>query len=208
MIRKNLLASALLCGVMLLCAACAWAGPTKVTDLRTQIGEAPGQAAFSWKIRDSRPNVLQTAYRIDVAASPKELRRGRNLVWSSGRIEDGHSLYIPYEGPQLAEGTRYWWKVTVWTNRGKENSSQGTSWINGLSPEAWGAQWIGIDDPQDIVRDDRGRTSLPARYLRKTFNAPRKVKSATLFVCGLGSSVCWLNGQQVGDDVFGPLPTW
>ncbi len=208
MIRKNLLASALLSGVMLLCAACAWAGPTKVTDLRTQVGEAPGQAAFSWKIRDSRPNVLQTAYRIDVAASPKDLRRGRNLVWSSGRIEDGHSLYIPYEGPQLAEGTRYWWKVTVWTNRGKENSSQGTSWINGLSPEAWGAQWIGIDDPQDIVRDDRGRTSLPARYLRKTFNAPRKVKSATLFVCGLGSSVCWLNGQQVGDDVFGPLPTW
>ena len=208
MIRKTLLASVLLSGVMLLCAACAWACPTKVTDLRTQIGEAPGQASFSWKIQDSRPEVLQTAYRIDVAASPKDLRSGRKLVWSSGRIEDGHSLYVPYEGPQLAEGTRYWWKVTVWTNRGRESSRRPASWINGISPEAWGAQWIGIDDPQDIVRDDRGRTSLPARYLRKEFKAPRKVRSATLFVCGLGSSVCYLNGQQVGDDIFGPLPTW
>ena len=206
MIRKTLSASAILAGVMLLC--CAWAGPARVEGLRTMIGEAPGEASFSWKLRDSRPNVMQTAYQIDVAASPKDLRRGRNLVWSSGRVEDGHSLYIPYEGPQLAEGARYWWKVTVWTGRGKVSVRQPASWFNGISPESWGAEWIGIDDPQDVVRDDQKRTSLPARYLRKTFNATRKVKSATLFICGLGSSVCWINGQQVGDDIFGPLPTW
>ena len=95
MTHKTLFASALLAGVMLLCASFAWAGPTKVEGLRTAIGEAPSEASFSWKISDSRSNVLQSAYEIRVAASPRDLRRGRNLVWSSGRIESGESLYIP-----------------------------------------------------------------------------------------------------------------
>ena len=193
---------------LLLLSLCAWAGPTKVEGLRTFIGEAPSEAAFSWKISDSRSNVLQSAYEIRVAASPRDLRRQRNLVWCSGQVESGESLYIPYDGPKLAEGTRYWWNVTVWTDGKRGTAGKPVSWVNGLSTDGWGAQWIGIDDPQDIVRDEKGRTSLPARYLRKEFKAGRRIRSATLFVSGLGSSVCYLNGKRVSDDVFGPLPTW
>ena len=29
-----------------------------------------------------------------------------------------------------------------------------------------------------------------------------------LYVSGVGSSICYLNGKRIGDDVFGPLPTW
>ena len=160
MTRKFLTASAILAGVMLLRVSFAWAGPTKVEGLRTFIGEAPSEAAFSWKISDSRSNVLQSAYEIRVAASPRDLKRGRNLVWNSGRVESGESLYIPYEGPKLAEGARYWWNVTVWTDGRKGTAArQPATWVNGLSTDAWDAQWIGLDDPQDILRDERGRTS-------------------------------------------------
>ena len=210
MSRKLFFASALLSGAMLLCSICSWAAPTKVEGLRTMLGEEPGQAFFSWKLSDSRQGVLQDAYEITVAESPRELRRGRNLVWRSGRVEAGESRYIPYEGPALKEATRYWWTVTVWTDGGSKcaRARKPATWMTGLSPDAWGAQWIGIDDPKDIVRDERGRTSLPARYLRKTFRAGRRIQSATLRVSGLGSSVCYLNGEPVSDDIFGPLPTW
>ena len=33
-------------------------------------------------------------------------------------------------------------------------------------------------------------------------------KRAVLYVSGVGSSVCYMNGERIGNDVFGPLPTW
>ena len=37
---------------------------------------------------------------------------------------------------------------------------------------------------------------------------PSQPKRAVLYVSGVGSSVCYMNGERIGNDVFGPLPTW
>jgi alpha-L-rhamnosidase len=164
---------------------------------------------FSWKFTSARPDVMQTAYRIDVAVSEKALKAGGDgLLWSSGRVESDASLLTPYDGKPLESGKKYYWRVTVWTNQGETAESDMQSWSMALLNDSdWKAQWIGVNDPEKLTVKDN-RTILPARYLRKTFETASKPVRAALYVSGVGSSVCYINGKTVGDDVFGPLPTW
>ena len=42
-------------------------------------------------------------------------------------------------------------------------------------------------------------------YLRREFHVAKKVKDATVYVCGLGFYEFSLNGEKVGDSEFAPL---
>lgn len=163
---------------------------------------------FSWQLSSETPGVMQTAYQIEVASSEKELKERSNLLWSSGKIESDQSLFVEYNGQPLESGKQYYWKLTVWTNEGGKSESQIRHWSMALLNDSdWKAKWIGLNDTENLKTEDN-RTILPARYLRKEFETASKPKRAVLYVSGVGSSVCYLNGKQVGNDVFGPLPTW
>lgn len=45
---------------------------------------------------------------------------------------------------------------------------------------------------------------LPARYLRKEFDAPKQVKRAMAYISGLGLYELYLNGARIGDAVLAP----
>ena len=184
------------------------------TDLQTEMRENPDgigvrKPRFSWKLTSARPDVMQTAYRIDVAASEKALKAGGDgLLWTSGQVDSDASLLIPYDGQALESGKKYYWRVTVWTNHNETTQSDVQRWSTALLNDSdWKARWIGVNDPEKPVVNDN-RTVLPARYLRKAFETASKPVRTMLYVSGVGSSVCYVNGKRVGDDVFGPLPTW
>lgn len=170
-------------------------------------GVAVTRPHFSWQITSKQKDVRQTAYCIEVATSREALTDGKNPVWNSGRIESDRSLWVGYAGKPLQSGCRYYWRVTVWTNRGRKLKSDIGYWSTPLAEKDRKAQWIGIDDSAGIVVKDQ-RTTLPARYLRKEFVTTSKPRRAMLYVSGIGSSYCYLNGRRVGNDVFGPLPMW
>ncbi|MDR2473981.1 MAG: glycoside hydrolase family 78 protein [Tannerella sp.] len=163
---------------------------------------------FSWKISDKAFDVVQTAYQIEVAVSEKELNDGAASIWKSGKIESDRSLLIDYKGKPLEPDKEYFWAVTVWTNKGTQYRSAVQRWSM-AAPDGWDAKarWIGVNDTADLKIIDN-RTILAARYLRKEFVASAKPVRAMLYVSGVGSSVCYINGKAVSDDVFGPLPTW
>ena len=150
---------------------------------------------------------MQTAYCIEVAASKQALISGHNLMWNSGRIASDRSLWVRYAGKPLQSGCCYYWHVTIWTNKGKMLKSSIGYWSTPLGESDRKAQWIGMDDSTSIMVKDQ-RTILSARYLRKEFTTDSKPRRAMLYVSGLGSSYCYLNGKRVGNDVFGPLPMW
>lgn len=171
-------------------------------------GVSVAKPRFSWRFTSPEKDVMQTAYRIEVAASEKNLRRGKDLLWDSGRTESDQSLFIPYDGASLRSGEKYYWRVTVWTNQGEKFESDIRHWSMALLDDSdWKAKWIGINTGEDFKIVDN-RTVLPARYFRKEFDAAGKPVRVMLYVSGIGSSVCYINGERVGDDVFGPLPTW
>ena len=69
-------------------------------------------------------------------------------------------------------------------------------WVNAKLLGEYGTLSWGI-----IRSDDR---PLPARYLRREFSVEKEVRRATAYVCGLGLSELYLNGQKVSDDVLSP----
>ena len=59
----------------------------------------------------------------------------------------------------------------------------------------WEASWIGINSPEDVRT---GEVSMPARYLRTTFKASKRIREAKLYICGLGLYEAYLNGSKIG----------
>lgn len=213
MIKKGLLFLLLILWVTA-CKTDSGTSAVQFVDVQTEMRENPegigvSKPRFSWKIASDKPDVMQVAYQIEVAASEEDLAAGLNLLWSTGRIESDQSLFVEYAGKPLESGKKYYWRVTAWTNTGDQSSESNMQhWSMALlSDSDWKAQWIGINDMINL-RIEENRTILPARYLRKEFETISTPKRAMLYISGVGSSVCYLNGMQVGNDVFGPLPTW
>lgn len=181
---------------------------TTVEMRKNPEGVAVSAPRFSWQLVTDKQDVMQTAYQIEVADSDKGLQAGSGLVWNSGRVESGQSVLVKYAGAPLESGQKYWWRVTVWTNTGDKAQSSIQYWSMALLDSSdWKAGWIGLNDSTNLKLDGE-RTILPARYLRKEFDLPSQPKRAVLYVSGVGSSVCYMNGERIGNDVFGPLPTW
>ena len=208
MIKKAIIISLLILPI----SGCGESDPVKFTDVTIEMRENPegisvAKPRFSWKFTSTKQNVMQTAYRIEIASSEKDLKAGSDLVWDSGQIGSDQSILVEYDGPPLKSGKKYFWRVSVWTNTGDQKTSDIQYWSTALAAADWKAQWIGLNDNENIKIEDN-RTILPARYLRKEFESLAKPTRAVLYVSGVGSSVCYINGKQVGDDIFGPLPTW
>lgn len=189
-----------------------------------------GAPAFSWQLNDeprrdkskispdtSYRNVEQAAYRVIVADDPSILRRDIGNIWDSQKVLSDQSIQLIYPGPKLQAAKRYWWKVKVWDNHGNESDwSNDAWWQMGLLETAdWGgARWIGYGILPDSLRvvpavsvnsKDRlkgQKDVLP--LLRKQFNVSRRIKSATVFICGLGQFELHLNGKKVGDHFMDP----
>lgn len=53
----------------------------------------------------------------------------------------------------------------------------------------------------------KSETRLRARYLRKEIKLGKDVKSAMLYISGLGLYEAYLNGHKIGDQVLAPTPT-
>ncbi len=86
----------------------------------------PPPIRFSWQMNDAAPNQAQTAWQILVVADPPPADWENAAVWNSGPWDPARnwtakpeSIHVPYAGPPLEPGRRYWWKVRTWNNRGE-----------------------------------------------------------------------------------------
>ncbi|MCL2732129.1 MAG: glycoside hydrolase family 78 protein [Actinomycetia bacterium] len=107
-----------------------------------------GTPGLGWQLASRRSDETQTAYQILVAGSASRLSPGHADVWDSGKVASGASVRVPYGGPRLSSGHRYYWKVRVWDNHGETSDwSPAATWDTALAgPADWqGAQWITPD---------------------------------------------------------------
>ena len=93
-------------------------------DFRIEYRENPigidNPPRFSWKIKSNHPNLVQTAYQIQVTG-------GGKLMWDSGCVKSCQSVLVPYGGKPLEPMSVYQVQVSVLDNTGglgqKENGS-------------------------------------------------------------------------------------
>jgi alpha-L-rhamnosidase len=156
---------------------------------------------FSWQLRGDARAITQSAWQVRVAASDADLKKGKPLVWDSGKVASGESILRPYAGPALASGTRYAWQVQVWDGAGAASgwSAPASFEMGLLSPSDWKASWI-----ESTIKEESD--SPPSPILRHEFVLKKPVRSARVYVTSHGAYELHLNGARVGDDVL--MPGW
>lgn len=163
-----------------------------VENLTNPIGLDEKQPRFGWQIKDKERNAAQKAYEIKVM-------QGKEVTWKTGRVNSDQSVFVPYEGKVLQSGNRYTWQVRVWDQEGKSSAWSAPAYFEMgiLDPSRWKAQWIESSMTEDTIH-------RPAQYFRKEFNAPKKIKSATVYLTAHGMYEAQINGQRVGKDYLTP----
>ena len=172
-----------------------------VTEYKTDpIGIDVEKPRLSWQLNSDEENVLQTAYEIRVTDSKEDLQKGKNLIWTSGKVESDQSVNVVYKGPALQSMQRVYWQVRVWDNKNRASAwSTPAFWEMGILDKAlWTASYIAMDD---ITTEKK---SHPSQYFRRGFQTKKTVKSATVQATSLGVYELYLNGEKVGDDLFTP----
>lgn len=165
--KKNILFSAWGMKILMWCGLWLMAGHvfavTAVSRLRVNAMENPigiddSKPAFTWTLTasDEERGILQTAYEVKLYTD----KACQNEFWSSGKVESDLSVDRPYDGPALQAGNRYYWRVTVWDNKGGEATSDEMAYFEtGLMNEGWSdARWIRpttlTQDQHEITRYD------------------------------------------------------
>ena len=200
-------------------------GPVRlqVDGLEHPLGIDDPAPAFSWTLSDPAQGARQAAYEVEVAATEDQLRSGKGILWSSGKIESKQSLNVRYGGPALEPSKRYFWRVTVWAAHGEPYAPSKTSWWETglLRPDSWRGQWIGFETAEEsAVRgagaqwicspDSRALSAEKAKEerfaYRDTVQLGKPVRRAELFATGQDTVSAWINGKQVL--AADSLPPW
>ncbi len=117
--------------------------------------------SFSWITEYEGYNSFQTAYRIIIASSIRNLLLGQGDIWDSGKVKSSDSAQIKYAGNPLHSNNNYFWQVMIW-NENDESSlwSETTSFSTGLFEQSeWEAKWIShnyVQQPDHSVSFQEG----------------------------------------------------
>jgi alpha-L-rhamnosidase len=159
---------------------------------------------LSWLLETTPPDspgVTQSAYRVLVASSTESLAKDQGDLWDSGTVKSGQTLQIEYAGKPLRSNQHCWWKVSIWDGKGATAGwSEPSIWSMGLlSPTDWHGKWI-----SSPTSGATANTPQPLPIFRREFQVERKVRRASVSVCGLGHYVLRINGQRIGDRAIDP----
>ena len=146
--------------------------------------------------------------------------KNRGNIWDSGIVKSGQSIQLEYAGLPLISEKKYFWKVKIINQSGKETGwSEIANWQMGLlAASDWdNAQWISYFNLPNSMRLVPGIHSLSGDHLgekaiarsivplfRKEFTVEKKIKKATLYISGLGHYEATINGQKVGESFLAP----
>ena len=149
---------------------------------------------FSWKIKSDLSNVRQKSYHILVSRT----KDFKTLVWDSKVVESDQSLYILYNGNELQNMTRYYWKVIVCSEEESAESDVNYFEMGVLDSSWWKAKWIEPENEIDYF------AKKPAVYLRKIFWVKEGLKKARVYQTAHGNYHFFINGKNGTEDLFNP----
>ena len=165
------------------------------------------QPRFSWQYQSKALNVVQTSYRIIVASTAKNAKKGIGDLWDSEVVNSPKMLYIPYGGKPLKSRDKAYWKVQSTLTYGEKDKQKTVTVesdvqsfaISLLDSADWQAQWVGKEFDDDVLS---GHTRFAARYLRKEFKTSSNIADAHLYISGLGQYSAFINGAEVAPEVI------
>lgn len=157
---------------------------------------------LSWRLLNDTlvKDVMQTASRIQVVRDVPDFKNASMVIWDTEKQESDQSVNVVYQGKPLEPQTKYFWRVKIWDNHGREsNWSKPETWETGfMGTDRWKAKWIIPDTEMEE------NTPAPSPMLRKDFIMSDDVKKARLYISSRGLYHATLNGELVTENIFTP----
>lgn len=172
----------------------------------TPLGIDKTAPKLSWVTESTGTDVVQTAYRIIVAADRSNIVNLIGDLWDSRKIDSSAQNAILYCGPRLASKSRYWWKVKIWDREGNESPwSDATYFETGMfTSEDWKCRWFNCEYPN---------SPTAIYYERREFSTRGNegISQARVYIGATGSKAnayeLRINGVKVGEDLISPGQT-
>ena len=187
----------------------------RIESLEDPIGVDSERPRLSWKLASRKPDargLSQSAYQVLVASAAELLNNNQGDVWNSGRISSTHFVLIEYAGKPLRSHTTYFWKLRTWDQDGTPSKwSMPARWTTALlSASDWNAKWIAadLDGPSQTPAIENigglNNAAKPLPIFRRDFELKGAIRSAVIYVSGLGQYELRLNGKNVTNTVLDP----
>lgn len=164
---------------------------------RTPLGLDMKKPRVSWKTQSDKRGTMQVAYQIQVSQIEDNFQ---NPLWDTGYRDSDQSIQIEYGGPDLTSRKRYYYRVKVWDNHGRESDWSEVAWWETaiFELEEWKAKWI-TPTPKEI-----DPATKSAFLLRKGFLLKDNITSARIYATGVGLYEISINGERVGNALLAP----
>lgn len=157
----------------------------KINGIKEPIGYFLENVSVSWVVENTISQYADEKY-VEVS---KNKDFAEILCKVSGKDVDDSCTILPID---LEARTRYYVRVFVKGNLGDEAIEE-TFFETGKMEEGWSGKWIGTET-QDKFHP----------IFCKSFSVKEKVKSARLYICGLGAYEAHLNGERIGEEYLAP----
>ena len=157
----------------------------KTCHLTSPIGFQMERPVFSWQVEEAEGKE-QSKARIIVSKDA-----GLKEILADTGWADLSSIASPLDLP-LSPRTRYYWQVSVRSDRGEEAQGPVSFFETGKREEPWEASWI------SCRRQER------APVFHKHISVREAPQAARLYICGLGLYEASIDGKKVGEEYLTP----
>jgi len=163
--------------------------------------------SFSWIVAANASGARaksQSAYCVIVSSSKSLLSENKGDIWDSKKVKSNDSISVEFAGKQLRAFSKYFFKVMLWDETGKQGDwSAISSFTMGmLKPADWKAEWI-CSYAWPVAKLNR-YGAMPPLHFRKKIKISKPVERAVLYVSALGIYEPYFNGKRIGDDYLSP----
>ena len=180
-----------------------------VTDLRAEHGDprlglGTARPRLSWTARPTGAppgGWRQSAYEVLVSPLPAVGGDGGAPTWSSGRVDSGDSVLVPWPAEPLGSRQRVRVQVRAWSaDRDEPTAVSAPLEVETGLLEA--GDWVAVPVGPDW--DEEPRTDHRPALLRREVHLPAPVARARLHLSAHGVCEVEVNGQRVGDEALAP----
>lgn len=160
---------------------------------------------ISWVVKSDTIGDVQTAYEIIVATSQRNINNNIGDFYCSGRVVSSKSLNVDIEGA-IRSRTRYYVKVRVWNFKEVATPFSEVFFFETGNFGNFSGEWITDNRPPIKMESDLYKLR-PAPIFTKSFTVIKEVRSARLYIAGLGFYEARINSHNVTDSVLNPAIT-
>ncbi|MDR2920819.1 MAG: glycoside hydrolase family 78 protein [Tannerella sp.] len=171
-----------------------------ISEMRCEYMESPvnidtQHPRFTWTYQSTKGDMMQDAFRLDIATSGKALEDGIHF-WTTGRVT-GNTSNVVYDGTDLLEPhTKYYWKITSWYGSDQTVTSAVDSFETAIMRHSdWNGQWI---------TDKHDKSFGPAPMFRKVFNIGKEIASAKIYISAAAYYKLYMNGEVPNSEKLDP----